>query len=123
MARVQCLVARANAYSATTVLPALVCAATNTDWPCSRWRTASCWKGSNSKGKRCAMWGLNLRGSAQGVVKVGPGGNGEEGGGAHVGGGRKVEQEKRCILCGLKLRGSTRLHICHTWKQHRGTEG
>jgi hypothetical protein len=30
MARVQCLVARANAYSATTVLPADVCAATNT---------------------------------------------------------------------------------------------
>lgn len=88
MARVQCLVARANAYSATTVLPALVCAATNTDWPCSRWRTASCWKGSNSKGKRCAMWGLNLRGSAQGVVKVGPGGNGEEGGGGACGRGQ-----------------------------------
>ena len=34
MARVQCLVASAKAYSATTVFPALVWAATKTEWPC-----------------------------------------------------------------------------------------
>ena len=34
MERVQCLAARAMAYSATAVLPALVCAATNTLSPC-----------------------------------------------------------------------------------------
>ena len=88
MARVQCLVARAKAYSATTVLPALVCAATKTDWPCSKWRTASCWKGSSSKGKRCAMWGLNLSRSTQGVVIASGGcGGGGGGGGEGEGGG------------------------------------
>ena len=60
MALVQCLVARAKAYSATTVLPALVWAATKTEWPCSRCSTASFWKGSSSKGKLCARFGLNL---------------------------------------------------------------
>lgn len=35
-ARVQCLAASANAYSAATVLPALVWAATNTERPCDR---------------------------------------------------------------------------------------
>lgn len=35
-ARVQCLAASANAYSAATVLPAEVCAATNTDRPCGQ---------------------------------------------------------------------------------------
>lgn len=34
-ARVQCLAASANAYSAATVLPALVWAATNTERPCA----------------------------------------------------------------------------------------
>ena len=45
-ARVQCLAASANAYSAATVLPALVWAATNTERPCNRNRrhhTHSCW--------------------------------------------------------------------------------
>ena len=36
MARVQCCLAKANAYSATTVFPALVCAATNTELPCKK---------------------------------------------------------------------------------------
>lgn len=35
-ARVQCLEANAKAYSAATVLPALVCAATNTERPWGR---------------------------------------------------------------------------------------
>ena len=35
MERVQCLAAKAMAYSATAVLPALVCAATNTLSPCT----------------------------------------------------------------------------------------
>jgi hypothetical protein len=39
--RVICFIARAMAYSATTVLPAEVCAATNTGSPISRWYTAS----------------------------------------------------------------------------------
>jgi hypothetical protein len=45
-----CFIARAMAYSATTVLPAEVWAATNTLSPISRWYTASFWKLSSSKG-------------------------------------------------------------------------
>ena len=48
-----CFAARAMAYSATTVLPAEVCAATNTESPFSRWYTASFWKLSSSKGYYC----------------------------------------------------------------------
>ena len=36
MALVQCCLAKAKAYSATTVFPALVCAATKTELPCSK---------------------------------------------------------------------------------------
>jgi hypothetical protein len=35
--RVMCFAARAMAYSATTVFPAEVCAATKTESPFSRW--------------------------------------------------------------------------------------
>jgi hypothetical protein len=45
-----CFAARAMAYSATTVFPAEVCAATKTESPFSRWYTASFWKLSSSKG-------------------------------------------------------------------------
>ena len=50
MARVQCLAASAKAYSAATVLPAEVCAATNTDRPASMCTMASFWNVSSSKG-------------------------------------------------------------------------
>lgn len=49
--RVMCFMASAIAYSATTVLPADVCAATNTQSPCSRWTIASLWKMSSWKGQ------------------------------------------------------------------------
>ena len=45
-----CFEASPIAYSATTVFPALVCAATNTLSPISRWYTASFWNVSNSNG-------------------------------------------------------------------------
>ena len=47
-ARVRCRVASASAYSATAVLPALVCAATNTFSPLSSRSTASFWNVSSS---------------------------------------------------------------------------
>lgn len=39
-----------NTYSATTVLPAEVCADTNTDWLLSTQSIDSSWKGSNVNG-------------------------------------------------------------------------
>ena len=50
MAFVRWRVESANAYSATTVFPALVCAATNTFCPRSSRHTAAFWKWSSSKG-------------------------------------------------------------------------
>ena len=44
------LSAMANAYCATTVLPAEVCAATSTLWPRSRHSAAVAWNESNGKG-------------------------------------------------------------------------
>jgi hypothetical protein len=45
-----CFWARAIAYSATTVFPAEVCAATKTESPISKWYTASFWNVSSSNG-------------------------------------------------------------------------
>lgn len=49
----------AHAYSATTVLPAEVCAATRTDWLRSRQRIACFWKVSSSNGHSNAGSGTN----------------------------------------------------------------
>ena len=54
----------ANAYSATAVFPADVCAATNTLSPRSRRYTASFWNTSRGNGKRCARTGASRRSEA-----------------------------------------------------------
>ena len=61
MARVQCFVASAKAYSATTVLPADVCAATKTHSLRSSRYIASFWKVSSSNGNACAGSGTSRR--------------------------------------------------------------
>ena len=49
--RVMCFIAKAMAYSATTVLPADVCAATNTQSPRSMCTMASRWTTTTARGK------------------------------------------------------------------------
>mmetsp|Transcript_5260 Transcript_5260/g.19690 ORF Transcript_5260/g.19690 Transcript_5260/m.19690 type:complete len:227 (+) Transcript_5260:2013-2693(+) len=61
IARVACFVASANAYSAHTVFPALVCAATKTDSPRSIRYAASFWKSSNSNLNCLASVGTSAR--------------------------------------------------------------
>ena len=69
MARVQCRVASANAYSATAVLPADVCAATNTLSPRSRRHAASFWNASSSNGNVIAGSGAAFRNASSTSVK------------------------------------------------------
>ena len=65
----QCFVASANAYSATAVLPADVCAATNTLSPRSRRYAASFWNASSSNGNVIAGSGASLRNASSTSVK------------------------------------------------------
>mmetsp|Transcript_14025 Transcript_14025/g.59079 ORF Transcript_14025/g.59079 Transcript_14025/m.59079 type:complete len:329 (+) Transcript_14025:555-1541(+) len=69
MARVQCFVASANAYSATAVLPADVCAATNTLSPRSKRYAASFWNASSSNGNVIAGVGATFRNASSTSVK------------------------------------------------------
>ena len=115
--------ASAMAYSATTVLPADVCAATRTDSPRSRHAMAVLWKGSSTKGyvfaggpvkrgfrissrlplqpRGSATWGEVRRGWV-GVGVVGAGGGRGEG---QAGGGWGVGAPRGCMSSAPAPRG------------------